>query len=58
MPKRLKLGVALLAVFIALIIWLPQHTLAAGPKNVIFFIGDGMAVNQRRIPEEVHGRKL
>ncbi|MBW2052570.1 MAG: alkaline phosphatase [Deltaproteobacteria bacterium] len=58
MQKRFKLGVTLIAIFLALIIWLPQQILAAGPKNVIFFIGDGMAVNQRRIPEEVHGRKL
>lgn len=36
----------------------PQGATAAGPKNVIFYIGDGMASVQRRIPEEVHGRKL
>lgn len=58
MQKRLKFGVAIMAVFFALIIWLPQYVLAAGPKNVIFYIGDGMAANQRMIPEAVYDRKL
>ena len=40
------------------IIWLPLSAIAAGPKNVIFYIGDGMASAQRRLPEEVYGKKL
>ncbi|MBW2621419.1 MAG: alkaline phosphatase [Deltaproteobacteria bacterium] len=58
MQKRLKIGAVIVAVFFALIIWLPQHVLAAGPKNVIFYIGDGMASSQRMIPELVYERKL
>ncbi len=42
----------------AITIWIPLSGFAAGPKNVIFYIGDGMSSVQRRIAEEVHGQKL
>ncbi len=37
---------------------LPIGALAAGPKNVIFFIGDGLANAQRRAAEEILEAKL
>ncbi|MBW2062234.1 MAG: alkaline phosphatase [Deltaproteobacteria bacterium] len=58
MPTKRRLLITLIVVFMALVLWIPQGVLAAGPKNVIFYIGDGMAAAQRRIPEEVYGRKL
>lgn len=38
----------------SIIVWFPLVGFAAGPKNVIFYIGDGMSSVQRRIAEEVH----
>ncbi len=58
MNRKRRILVTMIMVFMAVAIWLPQVTLAAGPKNVIFYIGDGMSSVQRRIPEEVYGRKL
>ena len=42
----------------AIIVWFPIGGFAAGPKNVIFYIGDGMSSVQRRITEEVHDKEL
>jgi alkaline phosphatase len=52
------ISIRLLVVSVIFAIWMPLSALAAGPKNVIFYIGDGMASAQRRIAEEVHGYKL
>ena len=45
-------------IVIAIIVWFPLGSFAAGPKNIIFYIGDGMSSVQRRITEEVHGKTL
>ena len=58
MNQPSKKSLFLLLVFIWAMIWIPFSALAAGPKNVIFYIGDGMASTQRRVAEEVFGRKL
>jgi alkaline phosphatase len=42
----------------AIIVWFPLGGFAAGPKNVIFYIGDGMSSVQRRITEEGHDKRL
>jgi len=42
----------------AIAIWLPVESFAAGPKNVFYFIGDGLSTTQRRAPEEVLGKTL
>ncbi|MBT4644014.1 MAG: alkaline phosphatase [Deltaproteobacteria bacterium] len=53
--KRLILAALTIIIFVLLV---PQAILAAAPKNIIFYIGDGMASTQRRVAEEVHKRKL
>lgn len=45
-------------VFMIITAWLPLEVLAAGPKNVFYFIGDGLSSTQRRAPEEVLGKRL
>jgi len=58
MSKKTQTRLVLIIALLAIILWIPQEVLAAGPKNVIFYIGDGMGATQRRIPEEVYGKRL
>ena len=58
MKSKGRIFITMVMVFISVIFWLPQGGFAGGPKNVIFYIGDGMSSVQRRITEEVHGQKL
>ena len=58
MSKKIKTLVTLIIVLVSVILWIPQEVSAAGPKNVILYIGDGMGAAQRRIPEEVYGKRL
>lgn len=58
MSKKTQIFTVLIIVLLSVILWLPQGVWAAGPKNVIFYIGDGMGATQRRIPEEVYGERL
>jgi alkaline phosphatase len=57
-PSYLKITRGWLLLIIALIFLLPKALLAAAPKNIIFYIGDGMASTQRRVAEEVYKRRL
>ena len=45
-------------IIFAFIFWIPLSGFSAGPKNVIFYIGDGMSSVQRRITEKVHEKML
>ncbi|MCP4757325.1 MAG: alkaline phosphatase, partial [Proteobacteria bacterium] len=58
MSSLIKKPFSLFLISLVALLWIPLTALAAGPKNVIFYIGDGMAAVQRRVPEEVYGQKL
>jgi alkaline phosphatase len=58
MARKVRRIALLIAIFMVIAVWLPLEVLAAGPKNVVYLIGDGMSATQRRAPEEVLGRKL
>jgi alkaline phosphatase len=56
--NKCRFVITRLIIFLAVVIWFPLEGFAADPKNVIFYIGDGMSSVQRRIAEEVHGKRL
>ena len=56
--KKLRLIRMLVITALAIAVLFPQALLAAGPKNVIFVIGDGLANAQRRAAEEILETKL
>ena len=58
MKERTRLFYAHVALIMVFVLWLPMVALAAGPKNVVYFIGDGLANAQRRATEEILGEKL
>lgn len=58
MKERTRLFYAHVALIMVFVLWLPMVALAAGPKNVVYFIGDGLANAQRRAAEEILGEKL
>jgi len=58
MRKKTLILTLSLIVLMGIVVGLPLETFAAGPKNVFYFIGDGMASTQRRGPEEVLGKTL
>jgi alkaline phosphatase len=58
MARKVRIIGLLVMVFMVITAWLPLEVLAAGPKNVFYFIGDGLSSTQRRAPEEVLGKKL
>ena len=58
MTRKLRRIALLVVVSMVIAVWLPLEVLAAGPKNVVYLIGDGMSATQRRAPEEVLGKKL
>lgn len=54
--RRIISRIIPLIMILALIV--PMEALSAGPKNVIYFVGDGLSTVQRRAPEIVLGKKL
>ena len=58
MAKKVRTIILLVILSMVIAVWLPLEVLAAGPKNVVYFIGDGLSATQRRAPEEVLGKKL
>jgi alkaline phosphatase len=58
MARKVRIIALLVAVSMVIAVWLPLEVLAAGPKNVVYLIGDGLSATQRRAPEEVLGKKL
>jgi len=56
--KKTKILVALIIVLVSVFLWVHQEDFDAGPKNIILYIGDGMGAAQRRVPEEVYGKRL
>ena len=58
MFKKLLILTLSMVVLIGLVVGFPLDVFSAGPKNVFYFIGDGMASTQRRGPEEVLGKTL
>lgn len=53
-----KLNLIRISIALIVVLCYSQTLMAAGPKNVIFFIGDGMSNAQRRAAEEVLATRL
>jgi alkaline phosphatase len=58
MLRKIPIITWFVIISMAIAIWLPLEIFAAGPKNVFYFIGDGLSSTQRRAPEEVLGKTL
>lgn len=58
MYKKGRIITILVVVCMAVALLIPQALWAAGPKNVLYYIGDGTSTVQRRAPEEIFGRAM